>query len=304
MPKALKLATFIERSSQIHHDFYNYEKFEYINSKRKGIIICPIHGDFLQEPTSHMRGTGCPGCFGNTFYNTEKFIKEANEIHKNYYSYDNSIYCTMKNKIIITCPIHGNFNQTPEHHLKGYKCKECADRSYSKKEFIDKANKIHDHEFDYSEVSFLTIREKIKITCKKHGIFLQRGDSHLSGCKCPKCKKESKGEKNIRLFLENNNLNFECQKKFDSCFNPKTNYKLPFDFYLPDLNLLVEYDGPQHFHSISFFGGEEKLKSRIINDEVKNEFACKNEINLLRIDYKQIKNIEKILNNYITNSLS
>ncbi len=115
--------------------------------------------------------------------------------------------------------------------------------------------------------------------------------THEKGC--PICK-ESRGEKKIKLFLKNNNINFETQKKFDRCKN--TN-KLPFDVYVPEHNLLIEYDGELHYKSSEYFGGEEKLKSTQLNDQIKNEYCKNNNIPLLRIPYWELKNIEKILIN-------
>ena len=72
-----------------------------------------------------------------------------------------------------------------------------------------------------------------------------------------------------------------------------------FDFHLPEKNLLIEFDGKQHFNSIKYFGGEEGFKKTKANDEIKNCFAKENNINLLRIRYDEINHIEEILNKYI-----
>lgn len=108
---------------------------------------------------------------------------------------------------------------------------------------------------------------------------------------CPICN-ESKGEKVVRLYLENNNINFIQEYRFEDC-----RYKnlLRFDFYIPNRNLCIEYDGMQHFKSFDYFGGEERLKVTQKRDKIKNRFCEENNINLLRIPYYELDNIDKIL---------
>ena len=114
--------------------------------------------------------------------------------------------------------------------------------------------------------------------------------NHLNNQGCPICK-ESKGEKEIRNYLKNNNIVFESQKKFNNCRNKNP---LPFDFYLPLLNICIEYDGIQHYKSNTFFGGEKGLKQRQINDKIKTQYCKDNDIRLLRIKYNQ-NNLKKLL---------
>ena len=89
----------------------------------------------------------------------------------------------------------------------------------------------------------------VKLICKKHGIFKQKASIHLSGCGCQKCN-NSVGEIMVSNFLSENNIIFQEQYKFDECRNKKP---LPFDFYLSDLNICIEYDGEFHYiFSIGF----------------------------------------------------
>ena len=100
-------------------------------------------------------------------------------------------------------------------------------------------------------------------------------------CKCTLCS-ESSGEKTIRRYLMENKLNFETQKKFEGCMNKR---KLPFDFFLPDLNICIEYDGIQLFKPIEIFGGIESYLKLLKRDQIKNEFCLKKDIKLIRISY-------------------
>ena len=107
---------FINKSKQVHGDKYDYSKVEYVNNSTKVCIICPEHGEFWQTPNSHLSGNGCPKCYGNKKLTTEEYVSECKKIHNNKYSYDKTIYVNKRSKIIITCPIHGDFIQTAGKH--------------------------------------------------------------------------------------------------------------------------------------------------------------------------------------------
>ena len=105
------------------------------------------------------------------------------------------------------------------------------------------------------------------------------------------CKK-SKGERKIIDILSNEGIRFIPQKRFDDCIYPKTNRQLIFDFYLPECNLLIEYDGEQHFHIVKDDRyGFEELKLR---DEYKNNWCKLNEIPLVRIPYTDLNKIDVV----------
>jgi very-short-patch-repair endonuclease len=150
-------------------------------------------------------------------------------------------------------------------------------------------------------VGYKNYKTEVIITCPKHGDFPQTPASHLKGCGCRKCNKNI-GENAIRNFLTKNNIEFEEQKRFKDCKNIKP---LPFDFYLPQYNLCIEFDGKQHFIPTDFKSNlteEEKLKSfelLQIRDNIKTDYCKNNNINLLRIKYTE--NIEEKLIKYFKN---
>jgi very-short-patch-repair endonuclease len=113
--------------------------------------------------------------------------------------------------------------------------------------------------------------------------------SHLRGSGCPLCK-ESKGEEEISKLLKENNIKFIRQHKFDDC---RDKSRLPFDFYIPLLNMCIEYDGLQHFKPILYFGGQDKFEKTINRDKIKNDYCEKSGIILIRISYKG-KILEKL----------
>ena len=211
----------------------------------------------------------------------------------------------------IICPKHGEFKQIPKDHLNGHGCLKCQHEKLAKEqtltldEFIKRAKEIHGAEkYDYSEVNYINYQTKVIIICRKHKEpykFSQTPHNHLNGVGCPKCR-ASKGEITISNFLIKNKIEFEEEKWFKNCRNK---FPLPFDFYLPQYNLCIEYDGQQHFIPIDFsFKMTEKqklenFKQLKTRDKIKTDYCKSNNINLLRIRYDE--NIEEKLSEYFQN---
>lgn len=122
----------LERFEKTHNKVYDYSNVIFVSLRQKVKIICNTHGEFMQKPMSHLQGQGCPICKGVNHTiamksNTEDFIKKAKEIHKGFYIYDKTIYGrNNQEKVIITCPIHGDFKQSPNSHINQKSiCKKC-----------------------------------------------------------------------------------------------------------------------------------------------------------------------------------
>lgn len=281
----------IQKSKLKHENFYDYSKSEYVGYDVPMEIVCPIHGSFFQKPHFHLSGKGCKECgivkFSKSHLHThETFIKKANEKHQNKYNYPEK-YLHSKKSIKINCPDHGDFYTTPKYHLDGRGCTKCTSRYKgtikSKQQFIDLANLIHDSKFDYSKIDVSYITRKTIIICPYHGEFSQKPNSHLKGIGCPSCN-ESKSEIEIRKILKSENIKFITQKKFENCKN--INY-LYFDFFLPEHNICIEYDGEQHYKPNKHFGGIESLNKIKKNDNIKNDYCKNNNIELIRIKYDE-----------------
>ena len=120
------LKQFIEEANKVHNNKYDYSKVKYINSQTKVCIICPEHGEFWQRLADHLNGKGCPKCASNMQSDTENFIRRAKEVHGDKYDYSKAVYKSSFEKVCIICPEHGEFMQTPHHHLEGHGCKKCA----------------------------------------------------------------------------------------------------------------------------------------------------------------------------------
>lgn len=185
-------------------------------------------------------------------------------------------------------------------------CKVCNSLSYrfNLEEFILKANEVHGSKYCYDNVVSVNARDKIEIFCNSClTVFKQRKDAHLSGSGCPVCK-ESKGELRVAKYLSSNNISFFRQKTFDKLRGVKP---LKYDFYLPDHNKLIEYDGEGHYKPI--FGRTPESKQKNLekcqkNDMIKNKFAKDNNISLLRIPYWDFEILEELVKNFLFTSVA
>lgn len=128
--------------------------------------------------------------------NTESYIEEAKIKHKNFYTYEKTVYTGCKNTIIVTCPKHGDFTLKAYSHLSKNGCSVCAREKTNMsttEEFIVKANKVHNKFYSYSNSDYKGAKEFLTITCPVHGDFNQRPNYHLSGNGCTLCYKENNG---------------------------------------------------------------------------------------------------------------
>jgi len=298
--QSLNTEQFIERAKKIHGDKYDYSKVEYINSSTKVCITCPIHGEFWQRPTEHLRGSGCKKCgdlsvaMKNNRITTDEFIKRAKLVHGDKYDYSKTEYISPRKKICIIDKEFGEFWMMPYAHLNGQGCpsrkgeKISKANTKSKEKFIEEAKKVHGDKYDYSKVEYKGTFEKTCIVCPKHGEFWQRPTEHLSGCGCPICK-SSHLEMEIKNWLDNNNVEYVYQYR-NKIFGLQS-----LDFYLPKYNIAIECQGEQHFRPVKYFGGIKEYNKVKKLDKIKKEICDKNGIRL--IYYVRIKK-------YQTNSLN
>jgi hypothetical protein len=237
---------FIQKANVIHNNKYHYS----FNELGKLQIVCKIHGAFKQRKDYHLKGGGCKkcACILNA-KNKIKIAKESlsivgNKLHNNKYDYSKSIYINNKTKIIISCPIHGHFEQTPLRHLilkQG--CPQCGihkmkcSKTKNNEEFICLAKMIHSNKYDYSKVSYKKNNIKVIIICSIHGEFLQNPEHHLKGSNCPRCARKSSSKLEdewISLFNINNEyrqykINIDDKKYKVDGYDPITN--TVYEFY-------------------------------------------------------------------------
>ena len=288
--------------TKIHKNLYDYSLSDFTKGVMNKIqVICRTHGIWEVTLDNHSsKQSGCPKCKGKK-WNLNDFINEAKKIHADKYDYSNSIFINQNTKLKIECSKHGIFEQTPHHHVfQKQGCFKCGREISSQKHIKaphyleQQAKKIHFEDYKYKWETYVGYLKVMDIECLKHGIFKQTIANHIQGQGCPICKK-SKGELKIRQWLVENKIEFTPQKKFDECINPNTRYNLMFDFYIPSKNTCIEFDGEQHFKPCKRFGGKLQFEKTKQLDCIKNEYCIKNNINMLRIPYTKIKNINDIL---------
>ena len=278
-------------------------------------------GQFAQQ------GNVCPDCMKDdrfVSYTTsfEDWIKifKSNKINKNYDYSKSEIYYTEKSKAWVNnifCKVkspdgevHGFFAKdgvgANSHSIGFYQCPKC-DCENRTKDFVKQSIKTHKDKYDYDMVDFCDRSTIIKTTkldgsfnqyrkvligCKKHGHFFQDATSHKKGTGCPICR-ESKGELYVNSILESKyGRKYEILRFNDATFKELKGKRnvLPFDFYIPELKVVIEYDGQHHFWPV--FGTSEYSRNlnynkTITNDNLKNDFVKNNHdgIRLIRIPY-------------------
>ena len=225
---------------------------------------------------------------------TQEFIEKAKLTHGTKYDYSLVDYKGTNDKVKIICKIHGEFSQRASAHLNNQGCMECrlCNRRTGLDIFIKRCVEIHGNKYDYSlVVNYVNTLTKIKIICKKHGLFEMTPKHHsIRKQGCPTCK-ESIGEIEISKYLNDKRISYIPQYKFESCKNINL---LPFDFYLPEYNICIEFNGIQHYKPIEFFGGTNSFNTQLDRDKIKKEYCYNNDIPLIIIKYNE--NINEILN--------
>lgn len=210
----------------------------------------------------------------------------------------NDEFTDVKMKISFICPIHGKQSISLDNFLHGHRCYRCGRNSVGdalrhNQDYIQKyIESINGNKWlNYGEY-INSHKHNLIIQCSCGNIFttcfssyIRAGVNTCYSCSC----KESSGEKLIREFLENNNICYEKEKSFEDCRDKKP---LPFDFYIPDYNLIIEFDGQHHFEDIR---DKSNYETTIKHDKIKNEYCSLHNINLLRIPYWDGHNIENIL---------
>lgn len=183
---------------------YDYSLVVYVNNKEKVTIICPLHGKFEVRPDCLLKGTGCPKCGGTKKMTTEEFIEKARMVHGDYFNYDKTKYINSNEKVVITCPIHGDFEMKANNHLYGQNCPKCrkdklthpitllpkvnkSTHKLTTSSFIERCKNKWGDRYTYENVLYERSNKFVSITCREHGDFSVTPNHFLAGRGCPKC---------------------------------------------------------------------------------------------------------------------
>lgn len=292
-PKKINSKSLIKKLSEIHSNKYKYiiDSVVIGLTDRIKLIDNLTKDEFLYRVDRHLQGM-CPNKV-----TINLFKIKSSKTHNNKYDY--SLITKIdgnSDKVDIICPDHGIFTQRVSNHMNLKDgCPICIGKGkWNNDLLISEFRKIHLNKFDYSLVDFKGVSSKIEIICKIHGSFNQKIHQHLKGQGCKLCSSNSKGEEYIKMHLEEMKIKYIQQHGFDTC---RYINKLSFDFYLPEHNTCIEFDGIQHFKPIKDFGGEKGFNDCIKRDECKNKWCLENNVKLIRIKYNDISKISEIINN-------
>jgi protein-arginine kinase activator protein McsA len=279
--------------SKIHGGRYEYFFEDRVYNKNEKVLIKDtLTGDeFMYRLNRHLKGMRPNKVTRNVF------LHKSKEIHGDRYDYSNvGEINANSDKVSIICSDHGSFTQSVNNHMNlGDNCPYCVGSApLGIETIIDRFRKTHSNRYDYSHVELSDSKYMVEIICPDHGSFVQNIYKHISGQGCPECSWNSKGEEYVKEYLDEFGIKYIRQHGFDDC---KYINKLNFDFYLPELNTCIEFDGVQHYKPVSDFGGVDEFKIIQKRDMCKNKWCVENGIKLIRIKYNQMSEMKEILKN-------
>lgn len=278
-----------DRKRMVEERGYKLLEISREKQKNRMFVFITIKWDNFKQ------GKGCKYCANNTKFTYE----EVKEYIENFgYKLLSKEYESGKEKVLVKCPNPNH--ESYEVRFSAFKnqnqrCEKCSKEIASEK-------RKHSYNFVKEFIEFYGYKllsneykgslDKLDLMCPNgHKFKMSFEKFYNAGHRCVKCS-ESKGEREITRILNQYNIKNISQYKFDDC---KFKQSLPFDFYLPDYNILIEYDGEQHYKIFDYFGGLDKFIDTKIRDTIKNEYCNKNNIKLIRIPYWDYNKIEDIL---------
>lgn len=256
-----------------------------------------------------MRKRGCPEC-GKLNARLNK-CRPINDISPELERYDlhfitketnDVLPITRNTKIVVQCDKCLFQFVTSLYYIEKYNmicpiCKQSNKRceSFNKHQAYIASLNPHLH-FEYNENY---INERLEITCDECGKTFYRLLADLKKYpNCPICTTNSVLEENVSRYLRDHQIDYVHSYKFDDLYGIN-NGQLSYDFYLPNQNILIECQGVQHEHPISYFGGETQFKIQQEHDKRKREYAKEHMINLIEIWYYESNDVNKILSNVL-----
>ena len=282
----------------------------YISASEKIKFLCKVCGHVWgATPNNITRGKGCRRCadiaFGESRKLTqERFRAKVSEVHEGkVIPLEDHIGSREKVKFI--CAYCWNiWLARPDNIMHGRGCPQCkinklGERTrLTRKEFEKELIRVHKGSIILGD-KYINTGTNVDFICKKCGNRWSSKPSHITqGHGCPDCCDKSKGEEIIAEYLSGAGFTFKREVTFDGL---KRQRSLRYDFAVLDKTTLeptalIEFDGEQHFRPVEYFGGVETWESLKKSDEMKNQYARRNGIKLIRIPYSKISSIAEILN--------
>lgn len=269
---------------------------EYVTSKVKIQVQCPYgHEPYYVSWGNFKTGKRCPKCkfekLSETFRRDENYIE--NYIKSYGYEWLDGEYINGKNPLVLLCDKGHEYSTTFDIFRNGFRCPHCygnAKLTYEKVREI-----INNEGFELLSDEYINSQTKLKLKCQFGHEFEMNWNHFQQGERCPYCDVTS-GIYSIINILNSHNILYELEYKFDDCKNIKA---LPFDIYIPLLNIAIEFDGEQHYVDGAFGKDTLNLMNIKYRDNIKDEYCKNNNITLIRIPYWDMDRIEDILNQYL-----
>ena len=272
----------------------------YINVNQKLKLKCP-KGHIIYMTLTNFKSSqiACTFCRrkenGKKRRHSYEYVKEY--IEKENYKLLSKKYINNLQKLKIKCPKNHIYKVKWNYFQQGKRCPFCVGGVKHTYKYVKK--QIEKENYKLLSKNYKNNNQKLELKCPRGHTYITTWASFQIGVRCSKCFK-SKGEAKVYAILEKYSILFEIQKRFKEC---RDKNPLPFDFYLPNQNTLIEFDGIYHYKPIFNRNNKELALKKFLNiqkhDEIKNKFALDNNLNLLRIDYVNFKNIEDIIKNKI-----
>lgn len=280
----------LNKNILIHND-----SIEYFNNRTRMKFMCKICGHIWDtKAVKIINGCSCPKCANNIKKTHNEFEEQLKNLNKNISIHNESIkYVNNRTYMKFICNTCGyEWKSKPNDILSGYGCAKCSKKlKYTTEEFKKITNK-----FNIDVIGeYINNKTNIKVRCNICNYTWDiRPNNLLNSKSCPNCREHSIGETFILEYLNNNHIKYELQKKFKEC---KDKRNLKFDFYLPEYNTCIEFDGEQHYERFKFEKDDSNLKKRKKRDNIKNKYCKENNIKLIRIPYWKKYDINSILDN-------
>lgn len=262
-------------------------------------IDCGYESDILAGALTRKSGHGCNRCSGLIHKTTEMFMEEIKDVEIT----PMEEYINALTPMLFRCnKCRNEWRVRPSDVLSGAMCPHCK----RNQKLVAKRIALVDFMKKFDPTikivgEYIGRHNHIKCRCNICGNEWDAAPGNLvQGCGCPACK-SSAGERRIRAYLIDHNVDYIQEHRFDDC---RDEHVLPFDFFIPAMNLVIEYDGEQHYRPVKFAGindGGEIVRylKTLRRDAIKNRYCSDNNIRLVRIPYTDYNEIDNILNELI-----
>lgn len=290
--------------NKINIRLFNYPKNATDNNTE---FMCLKHNKIFNRTWNVVKNgcVFCPECAKESYRSARcqslDYIKDRMFKEYNITIIDNN-YINNEEKLKFICNKHKDkgvqYKSWGNMQTKAHPCIYCSkelviqNSRKSNDSFIKEVNEIHGSK--YTVISeYKGSHKKVDVYCTKcNSVFSIKASHLLAGHGCGICTK-SIGEERIKEFLDNNNVNYIREHRFEDCRGIKR--LLPFDFYIPQFNICIEYQGVQHYQPVDIFGGIKAFKTQQTNDCLKKQYCESKHIKLIEIPYWKQNQINNIL---------